>query len=165
MAYSSLAIANFFIEKALQEKSEDLTPMKLQKLVYFAHGWFLALKKSPLLVDRIQAWQYGPVIKDLYHETKKWGNSAIDSLISIFDGQQLKFITPKVDDAEIKDFLQSIWVAYSKHSAIKLSNATHLEGSPWDITIKENKGDVGRNIIIDDNTIQTYFSKLVNNAA
>lgn len=165
MAYSSIAVANFFIERAIDEKTNDLTPMKLQKLVYFAHGWYLALHGKPLLTDRIQAWQYGPVIKDLYRETKKWANSPIDSFLYFFDATQFKNVAPKVEEKVIREFLQSIWKAYSKHSAVKLSNATHIEGSPWDETIKANNGDVGRNIIIDDNLIERYFSRLAGKAA
>ena len=160
MAYSSIAVANFFVQKAIEAKATDLSPMKLQKLVYFAHGWYLALNKKPLLTDRIEAWQYGPVISTLYHETKKWGNSSINSQIQLFDYSRLQYFTPTVDDQETIEFLDSIWKAYAKHSAIKLSNATHLEGSPWDKTIKTNEGNIGRNTIIDDKVIEEYFSQI-----
>jgi uncharacterized phage-associated protein len=165
MAYSSLAVANFFIEKGIAAKAVDLTPMKVQKLVYFAHGWYLAIKGEPLLTDRIQAWQYGPVIKDLYKETKKWSNSSIDCPITFFDATRLELIVPRIEDKETIEFLDSVWQAYAKHSAMKLSNATHIAGSPWDLTVKSNNGQVGWNTIIDDSLIKNYFLKLAGKTA
>lgn len=159
MAYSSIAVANFFIEKAIETKATDFTPMKLQKLVYFAHGWYLALYNKPLLTDRIQAWRFGPVINSLYKETKKWGDTNITALLSVFDPESMNVYTPKIEEKEVKEFLESIWNAYSKHSAIKLSNATHAEGSPWDLTIKSNGGNI---VIIDDKDIAQYFTSLAN---
>jgi len=73
---SALAVANYFIKKGIDTK-KSVSPMKLQKLVYFAHGWRLALYNSPLIDEAIQAWQYGPVIPGIYHEFKHYGNRDI----------------------------------------------------------------------------------------
>ena len=60
--HSSLAIANEFIRRSLAAPEIELTQMKLQKLVYFAHGWNLvASDGDPLVEDEVQAWDYGPV--------------------------------------------------------------------------------------------------------
>jgi uncharacterized phage-associated protein len=74
MTHNPIAIANYFIELA-----KFITPMKLQKLVYFAHGWCLALADKPLINEKIEAWQYGPVVSSLYREFKKYGNEGITS--------------------------------------------------------------------------------------
>lgn len=76
--HNPLAIANYFIELA---KNDDnlVSPMKLQKLVYFAHGWCLALADKPLINEKVEAWQYGPVVGSLYREFKKYGNEGITS--------------------------------------------------------------------------------------
>jgi len=74
--YSALTIANFFVRKGLLEKI-TVSPMKLQKLIYFAHGWHLAFFDKPLIKEDIQAWAYGPVIPAIYHIYKNYGNTTI----------------------------------------------------------------------------------------
>jgi len=44
---------------------ESLSPMKLQKLCYYAQGYALA-EGNELFSDDFQAWQHGPVVYDLY---------------------------------------------------------------------------------------------------
>ena len=74
MAHLSEAIANSFLEIG-----EPIDPMKIQKLVYFAHGWHLGFQEQPLSVEDAQAWQWGPVFPDLYHEIKGYGRGPITS--------------------------------------------------------------------------------------
>ena len=76
--YSAIAIANYFIQKSLDEKTDDLSPMKLQKLVYFAHAWYLIYQDGGKLINEaIEAWSYGPVINSVYHEFKHNGRNSI----------------------------------------------------------------------------------------
>lgn len=159
MTYSPVTIANYFIQKSIDEK-DPISPMKLQKLIYFAHGWHLALKDEPLITDAIQAWQFGPVIKDLYHKTKHWGNSSITSLLPPSEIIDFSKGTPGVEslDKETISFLDSVWSTYSQYSAIKLSNATHVDGSPWDQVIKKN-GGVDLELVIENRIIQKYFKE------
>jgi len=151
--YRAIAIANYFI--SLAKKSEDpalrqsLTPMKLQKLIYFAHGWHLALTGNPLIMEQIEAWKYGPVIPSIYHEFKACGNEPITELANIFvfgaddDILSGEMTTPMVEnDPNTESFLNRIWEVYGKYTGIQLSNATHAPGTPWQATwdAKERTG-------------------------
>ena len=56
MAYSAFAVANAFIERAEQGRIPNLTPMKLQKLLYFAQAWHLkGTQGRPLLDDNFES--------------------------------------------------------------------------------------------------------------
>jgi len=79
MPYPALAIANEFI-KVARERNKQLTPMELLKLVYFAHGWYLALSGVPLINEPVQAWRFGPVIPSIYHAFKRYGSGPIIAL-------------------------------------------------------------------------------------
>ena len=54
-----------------EEGGEYISNLKLQKLLYYAQGSFLAVTDSPLFDDPIVAWQHGPVVESVYHEYKK----------------------------------------------------------------------------------------------
>lgn len=94
---------------------------KLQKLVYYAQGFALALFDKPLFSERIEAWTHGPVIPALYHEYKGYGAGAIPSP-AILD-------FPKYDQ-ETRDLLDEVYAVYGQFAAWKLRNMTHKE-PPW----------------------------------
>ncbi|MCK0536567.1 Panacea domain-containing protein [Alcanivorax quisquiliarum] len=70
--YDVLTVADTIL-KAAKSRDRRLTPMQLMELVYIAHGWNLGMRNIDLFQNRIEAWQYGPVIPDLYHATKQFG--------------------------------------------------------------------------------------------
>lgn len=126
MAYDVEAVANQFLDLAARD-GETLDPMKIQKLVYLAHGWFLALYNQPLIKQRVAAWRYGPVVETLYSKFKKYGAQPITEKLD-----------PPEDSSELSgDFLgvvQAVWEKYHRFSAIQLSMDTHKPGYAWDLT-------------------------------
>jgi hypothetical protein len=76
MPYPAAAIANEFLELA-KANGQALTPMQIQKLVYFAHGWNLAITGEPLIWERVEPWDYGPVVRNLYRNLREFGSGAI----------------------------------------------------------------------------------------
>ncbi len=146
MPYSAKSIANFFLELAQQEGS-PVTPMKLQKLVYYAHGWFAGHTGKPLIDETIEAWQYGPVIESLYHEFKRYGAQPIKSLATELDPADFELaVVPSPSEESVRKFLTSVWTSYSKFTGIALSQMTHAAGSPWDIAWKDGGGIKGKDI-------------------
>jgi len=165
MAYDAAAIANYFLDLADRD-GKGLDPMKIQKLVYFGHGWHLALRDAPLIKERIEAWEYGPVIPPLYGQFKKFGNGRITerALKVEFEGLKVSYkvatINTQADEAanaDTKALLERIWEVYGALSGIQLSNLTHAEGSPWALTMAQNPGQ--RHLVIDDDLIKEDFKK------
>lgn len=158
MAFDSKAVANYFLDLANAE-NEAITPMKIQKLVYIAHGWYLALTEKPLLDEYIQAWRYGPVIPTLFHEFKRFGKEAITEPATDFDLKNSTFIkTVLPDDKYMKAILEKIWEVYGGFTAIQVSNLTHQEGTPWAQTWDEFGGT--RNVNIENERIKNHFKEL-----
>jgi uncharacterized phage-associated protein len=122
--YSPLSAANFFIKKGL-ECGRPVDPLKLQKLVYFAHGWHLAVVGRPLINENIEAWQYGPVSPTVYHEFKHYGRSPVMRQVPVSDE------CPSITDQNTLSVLEKVWSLYSNFTGIQLSNLSHTEGSPW----------------------------------
>lgn len=154
-----VAVANFFIQKGL-DTGEEVSPMKLLKLVYIAHGWHLALKGEPLISEGAQAWKFGPVIPDLYHRLKHYGMRPITELESEFvDGE---LVIPRVTNEADKRFLEAVWRAYSRYSAIELSNLTHQADTPWSEVWDIHGGRVKKGAIIPNDLIRQHYTEKLN---
>ncbi len=158
VAYSGKSVANEFLACA-KEDGLELTNMKLQKLLYFAHGWHLAATGKPLLRDVIEAWKFGPVVADVYHEFKGFGINSIRTKATRFNGE--KWVAPRIspDDEKTRNFIKKIWKNYKDFSGIQLSNLTHLDGTPWDKAWNEQGGKNRLNKDIDDKDIEAYFAE------
>ena len=66
-------LADYLIVES-RERGDLLTPLKLQKLMFYADAWHLALHGEELTPERFQAWVHGPVALSQYHRFKenKW---------------------------------------------------------------------------------------------
>ena len=154
---TALEIANYFIEKSL-DSGVELTPMKLNKLVYIAHGWYLGLSDRPLIGEAAQAWKYGPVIPSIYHRFKYYGGSQVTSLESANDMVTI----PEVRDEELKEFLQRIWDVYGNLSGLQLSSLTHQEGTPWSVTREKFNSREDGGAMIPNDLIKQHYKEKVN---
>lgn len=121
-------VANVFVKLADTDSGDVLTNLKIQKLVYYAQGFHLAIFSTPLFKDDIVAWEHGPVVVELYRQlkgTKKYGPVTIKEPVSnSITEDQLNLL------AEINN-------VYGQFSAWKLRDMTHNE-MPW-LTTSKNK--------------------------
>ncbi len=140
---SAKDVAKFFIKKGSDE-DDDVTNLKLQKLLYYAQGFHLAFFGRPLFEEDIEAWTHGPVVPEIYHQYKAYGKEAI--------GDIDEDIMEKLTDEQI-DFLYEIWSVFGQYSAWKLRNMTHDE-KPW----KDHEKDAS---VISKKELKDYFSTRV----
>lgn len=135
MAYSAFAVANAFIRRANDRGIRDVTPMKLQKLVFFAQAWHLKVLGVPLLDDHFSRWQHGPVIPALYHEFKDYGYHPIDRLATTLSrewngGADNVPIIP-AHDVSSWNLIDAVLDKYGHYDGVSLSALTHQPGSAW----------------------------------
>lgn len=166
---SAPAVANAFLD--LQTADPGYPPidqMKMQKLVFYAHAWYLGLTNGqPLFDEDVYAWPWGPVIPPVYHAFKDFGRGPISgkraqSLVQS-DGV-LRFIIPEVTDDSVQGFLKNVWDSHKRLSGVQLSNATHLPGEPWTI-IKDQYGSLDSKPLIPNDLIARVFSAKAQQAA
>ena len=154
-----LAIANFFVEKSLAT-GELLTPMKLVKLVYLAHGWYLGMTSEPLLTEGVEAWKYGPVVPSVYKAFKAYGGEPITALATSPKSAPQEFV-PTVQDPELEAFLERMWEVYQSYTGLELSSLTHQSGTPWDQTWVRQTGRRESPRIIPNDLIQSYYQSKI----
>lgn len=129
-----------------EEVGELISNLKLQKLVYYAQGFHLAIEGESLFTESIEAWAHGPVVPELYHEYKVYGSGAIPPP----DG-----FDPESIDGETRSLLDEVYAVFGQFSAWKLRNMTHEE-PPW--TEAYIEGGTG---IITKKSMKKYFTTLV----
>lgn len=146
--YSSLSVARYFVERAAAE-GRKLTNLELQKLVYFAHGWHLAIIGQPLIDEFVEAWDYGPVAPELYHALKPYGSGSIPKDSPLFEQCALPM------EPHTTDILESVWKRYKGLTPARMVALTHQPRSPWSITKKRYEGRRGADI--PDSLIEKHF--------
>lgn len=161
MAYSAIAVANAFIDIA-NRNDKSLTPMKLQKLVFIANGWLLAVEDKPLVENSFEVWRHGPVEPNLYRALKKYGRDEVKTKItswSVDENGDFSTHTPVIpaSDSLTHELLKEVWDVYGDADGITLSEITHLPDSPWSL-IKKQKGI---NSTIPSSVIKSYYSSLI----
>ncbi|XSG81218.1 MAG: Panacea domain-containing protein [Methyloligella sp. ZOD6] len=161
MPASSPAIANEFIRLAAKN-GQKLTQMQLQKLVYIAHGWNLAVNGEPLTADSPCAWDYGPVYRDLRDALQGQGSKPVEREIPVgsfgggvfLDGDEGKQPARAKLSEEASEVVKRVFADYGKYHAFSLSALTHREGTPWS---KVYKDGAGRFEAIPDELIREHF--------
>lgn len=141
--YDARAVSNYLISQH-RASGEIITQLRLYKLLYFSHGWYLAEFNRPLVWNSFEAWERGPVVKAVRDCFKKFGDRAITQFASSFDfrvGKELEFSSELgASDAE---FIDAVVAAYQRYSAYELSELTHESGGPWE-KIWNARAPVGR---------------------
>ncbi|TGO02412.1 hypothetical protein PN36_25580 [Candidatus Thiomargarita nelsonii] len=115
-------VANYFLLKGDNEEESGICNLKLQKLLYYAQGFYLALFEQPLFDSKIEAWRHGPVCPELYHKYKNHGRNLIPA--------PPDFKPTSVLSHEQIEFLDEVYDVFGQFSAWKLRNMTHDE-PPW----------------------------------
>jgi uncharacterized phage-associated protein len=164
MPHSSLSIANEFIRRAAA-RNKHLTHMQVQKLVFFAHGFQLAMDKGPLIEESFEAWQFGPVVRRLYDALKRHGSKPIPRPIrwgddtpfaSDDDGEAFEPL-----DADDDQLINVVFAKFGHLQAFQLSALTHAPGTPWEKVYDQSEP----NRVIPDEEIRSYFVNLVHATA
>ncbi len=145
--YSVEQVADYFVYLASQKMvdegvAEGVTPLKLQKFLYFGQSASLALYDKKLFKEDIEAWKYGPVVPTIYHKFKVKPNHPIQNVSGAYK---------KITDKGTQEFIKGIWELFDKYSAGELVEITHNH-APWKTFYKE-----GKNVVIPVEILRDYY--------
>lgn len=144
---SCFDIADYFVWLA-NETGSFISNLKLQKLVYYAQAWHLALHDAPLFEEDFQAWVHGPVIPSLYQEYRAFGWQPI-----------LKEATPRLPE-DVFQFLNEVAEEYFACDAYELERMTHVE-DPWNWARGDLPPDEPSNEVIKKEWMKEYYGARV----
>lgn len=117
--YEASKIAQYVVMRCNQDRI-SISNLKLQKILYFIQAQFLIAKNEVCFLDKIEAWDFGPVVPNVYHRYKVFGSANIPSngdRVPCFNG----------DDKELID---SVIDLCAKYTASQLVAITHNQ-KPW----------------------------------
>jgi len=149
MSHDARDVANVMIEKGITA-GDPLTPLQVIKLTYLCQAWMLAMFSRPIFRQAVEAWEYGPVVADVYHSLK--GNGRFPVVYPI-PGFSEKF------DEDEKHILNEVYRVYGNWTGGQLSRLTHQPGSPWYQTKQEDP--LSRHLEIDNDRIRQYYAAIL----
>lgn len=126
---SALIVGNNFLQRGFKEDI-DITPMKLQKLVYFTYRDYLKSAGTPLFSERFEAWRYGPVVSSIYDRYKNYGSNAIRQYATENDGQTILTVNEATSPV-FYGVIENVWNHCKSFDGIYLSSLTHQSGTAW----------------------------------
>ncbi|OOW10666.1 hypothetical protein MF4640_14670 [Acinetobacter sp. MF4640] len=137
----ALDVANYIVDfVSRSHPDEKLTHVKLQKIIYYSYATFLKEKGLSLFPEKIEKWQYGPVVRSVYDQFKSFGYSHISSpktelIMSVEATGAVKFEYKKFDDSVIQQIpganetIDKVVSSLISHDAFDLVEMTHQEDS------------------------------------
>jgi uncharacterized phage-associated protein len=137
-------IASHLIWEA-HERGSFISNLKLQKLLYYAQAWHLAIYGQKLFAERFEAWVHGPVIPAIYGTYKKYGWRNIDEEVE----------RPMFDD-RTTEFLEELLDEYGPLDALRLEWLTHHE-DPWLAARAGIPADQPCHSIIDEGVMESFY--------
>lgn len=143
---SSASTANFLLIES-RERGDILTNLKLQKLLYYAQAWYLAIHNKSLFSEDFQAWIHGPVLPSQYQRFKKFEWRPI-----LEEGITL----PALKDENIKAHLIEIVDVFGVENASALELMTHNE-MPWKQARKGIPVNQHSTAIISKESMRTFY--------
>lgn len=125
-----------------------ISNLKLQKILYLLNMTYLVNTKSMLIDDKLfEAWQYGPVIKEVYDKYSSYAASPIDAEQSFSEELPM----------ENRDNILAKISTLSQTRAWDLVDISHKKGGPWDIVYKNG---VGNHQAIKNSLLEDYANNI-----
>ncbi|KKB34160.1 type II toxin-antitoxin system antitoxin SocA domain-containing protein [Bacillus thermotolerans] len=134
-------------------KCEEITPLALQKLLYYSQAFSYAINKEFLFDDDCEAWVHGPVYRNIYEKYKNYGYNPIEEELDHYNFELLT--------NEERELLDSIVNNFGCYSGKILEEMTHIE-APWKEARKGFSDNEPSNQTISKDTIKKYFNDIKN---
>lgn len=140
------------VTKYLLLNASEITPLALQKLLYYIQGFNKVFNEVFLFSDDCEAWAHGPVYTEIYQKYKNFGYNPIDIAVT-YDEANLN-----ISNSE-KEVVDTIIQNFGCYSGKILERMTHSE-HPWLIARNGLSDDSPSNRIIEKDLIEKYFEEI-----
>lgn len=154
--YSVLEVCRHIINYS-NEKNYGISNLKLQKILYLVQAYFLISKKNhtSCFDDRIEAWDFGPVVSMAYNEYKQYGSGDIPTVESylvydkddVWSVERVKFTDTSLKKKD-KSLINKVVDKFAEYTATDLVTLTHRQ-APWvDAYIPNQRNEITKSAIL-----------------
>ncbi len=155
MSISAVVLCNNVLMRAF-DANIPVSPMKLQKLLYFISCEYLKRTGEELLSEDFGVWQYGPVLPTVYNEFKSFGSFPISEYAK--DAAGVSYAVDEDTAPNLKTAIDLIWQTFRSFTGIELSKITHLDGSGWSRAYQAGRKKISTNDMEEDHTYERYLT-------
>jgi len=131
----TIPVLNSLLRIAYAAKADDdLTPLRVQKLLYHVHGWYLAIVNQSLFDEAFVAGRYGPELQSLHTTLAQYRGVPVDDYIQEFDADACKVGNFLVNEERYPQFSTIAKRVFDTHrhlTTAQLSTLCHADGSAW----------------------------------
>lgn len=136
------------------EELEEVTPLMLQKLLYFIQGIYSALYGKPLFEEDCRAWVHGPVYPEVYTLFRDFKYNPIDDVrFGLLKG------TDDVLTEEERDVIDRVVNTFGIYGGKVLEKITHNE-EPWKSARKGYGDQVPSSELVSKDSIRKYYESV-----
>lgn len=143
----------YLISKHIIARMEDITPLALQKILYYIQGFSTYFFDRPIFNDNAEAWVHGPVYREIYDRFSYYRYNPISK--NEFESYNE---IDSLNDKEI-NLIDSVINNFGVYSGKTLEKMTHTT-IPWEEGRKELREEEYSSNIIDIDTMKDYFTNI-----
>lgn len=158
MPHDPRSVANFILDVA-SDLGLHVSNLSLNKIAYFLHGNYIAKFDKPLVDAKIEAWEFGPVFREIYHEFKSFKAGAITNRaqrLNLDTGEKevFRWSFPPEEALLLRDLAET----YLRIRPGKLVDISHVRDGPWHQAWFHDD-TVNPGMEISDLSIKSFFAK------
>lgn len=153
------SVANLLLDLAAADGIR-VGHIKLQKLLYFAHGIHLNETGDPLMSGHFEAWKWGPVHPAVYQAFKSAGAKAI--MFRAIKQNVLTGATNPIspaDDIAARKAVRRVLDALGGMSDAELVDLSHAPGGPWANVVDRMAEGFALGARIEHDDIKSLFAR------
>jgi len=140
-----------YILKFAYDRGQEITNLRLQKLVYYVEAWYMANYDDALFEEDYEAWIHGPVLRSLYNKFRKFKSEPI-----VIKSSVVYPALPK----KLQEILEEVMGVYGELKMWQLERLVHSE-KPWKDARRGISDLEPSVVIIGKDSIRSYYRSLI----
>lgn len=152
--YGAALVANSILHRAFAD-DVPVSPLKLQRILFFTAARYARLTGRPLLGEQFQPWPYGPVVPSVHGQFRRESGGRIQRYAKDAEGRAHMLDTGS--DRALRAALDDVWAATRFRSGFALSELSRAEGGAWWVAFQSDARYLDDDLIARDASLDALL--------